>query len=60
MQVLIRLAQGATSREVAHELCISLSTVETHRGHVLSKLNLRNNADLTRFAIRRDLVGVDD
>jgi two-component system invasion response regulator UvrY len=56
MQVLIRLAHGSTTREVAEELCLSISTVETYRSRILEKLNLRNNSDLTRFAIRRGLI----
>jgi DNA-binding NarL/FixJ family response regulator len=59
MQVLLRLARGATTRETADELCLSLSTVETYRSRLLEKLNCRNNSDLTRFAIRRGLIGVD-
>jgi DNA-binding NarL/FixJ family response regulator len=58
MQVLVRLASGQTSREVSEALNLSLSTVETHRSHLLSKLHLRNNSDLTRFAIRRGLIDV--
>ena len=56
LQVLVRLARGAASREVANELSLSLSTVETYRSRILEKLNLRNNSDLTRFAIRRRLI----
>jgi len=59
MQVLIQLAKGATSREVSKALALSLSTVETYRSRVLEKLNLRNNSDLTRFAIRRGLISLD-
>ncbi len=56
MQVLLRLAKGATTREVASELSLSISTVETYRSRILEKLNLRNNSDMTRFAIRRELI----
>jgi DNA-binding NarL/FixJ family response regulator len=56
MQVLLRLARGATTREVSEQLCLSLSTIETYRSHILEKLSLRNNSDLTRFAIRRGLI----
>ncbi|MCP4678964.1 MAG: response regulator transcription factor [Deltaproteobacteria bacterium] len=56
MQVLVQLSRGATSREVAEDLCLSLSTVETYRSRILEKLNLRNNSDITRFAIRRGLI----
>jgi DNA-binding NarL/FixJ family response regulator len=59
MQVLVRLARGATTREVSEALSLSLSTVETYRSRILEKLNLRNNSDLTRFAIRRGLIDVD-
>ena len=59
MQVLVRLAAGQTSREVSEALNLSLSTVETHRSHLLTKLDLRNNSDLTRFAIRRGLIDAE-
>jgi len=59
MQVLLRLARGATTREVSESLSLSVSTVETYRGRILEKLNLRNNSDITRFAIRRGLIDLD-
>lgn len=55
-QVMCYLAGGLTNREIAEELGISVKTVDTHRGHVLKKLHLRNNADITRFAIRNGFV----
>jgi DNA-binding NarL/FixJ family response regulator len=51
-QVMCFLARGMTNREIGEELGISVKTVDTHRGHVLKKLHLRNNSDITRFAIR--------
>lgn len=59
MQVLLRLAKGSTTREVSQSLSLSVSTVETYRSRILEKLNLRNNSDLTRFAIRRGLIDLD-
>jgi len=59
MQVLVRLARGATSREVSEALGLSMSTVETYRARILQKLGLRNNSDITRFAIRRKLVALE-
>ncbi len=59
LQVLLRLARGAATREVSEELHLSMSTIETYRGRVLEKLNLRNNSDITRFAIRRNLIELD-
>ncbi len=59
LQVLIRLARGMTTKEVAAALSLSNSTVETYRSRVLEKLSLRNNSDMTRFAIRRGLIELD-
>jgi two-component system invasion response regulator UvrY len=56
MQVLLQLARGATTREVSEALRLSVSTVETYRSRILDKLKLRNNSDMTRFAIRRGLI----
>ncbi len=55
-QVMGYLAAGMTNREIARLLSISVKTVDTHRGHVLKKLKLRNNSDITRFAIQHGLV----
>ena len=54
--VLCFLAGGMTNREIAQQLGISVKTIDTHRGHVLKKLRLRNNSDITRFAIRHGFV----
>ncbi|MHB8765668.1 MAG: response regulator [Deferrisomatales bacterium] len=58
LQVLRRLALGQTNREIAETLNISVKTVDTYRLRLLKKLNLRNNADLSRFAIKHGLVEV--
>ena len=51
-EVALLLAAGATNREIADQMEISIKTVDTHRGHVLKKLGLRNNVALARHAIR--------
>jgi two-component system, NarL family, invasion response regulator UvrY len=51
-QVMEMLARGMTNREIAEHLTISIKTVDTHRGHVLKKLAVRNNAELTLFAVK--------
>ena len=56
LQVLRRLAMGASNREIASIYGISIKTVDTYRFRILKKLNLRNNAELSRFAIRNHLV----
>jgi DNA-binding NarL/FixJ family response regulator len=58
LQVLRRLAMGATNREIASMYGISIKTVDTYRFRILKKLDLRNNAELSRFAILNHLVEV--
>jgi len=56
MQVLRCLAIGKTNREIAETYHISIKTVDTYRSRLLGKLGLRNNAELSRFAIQHRLV----
>lgn len=56
LQVLRRLALGNTNREIAEAYGISVKTVDTYRSRLLKKLNLRNNAELSRFAIQNHLI----
>ena len=53
------LALGHTNSEVGDRLNISARTVETHRANIMAKLDLKNRADLVRFAIDNDLLGTD-
>jgi DNA-binding NarL/FixJ family response regulator len=55
-QVLRLVALGHTHEEIGAALSIGVKTVDTHRANVLRKLELRNNADLTRHAIRTRLI----
>ena len=56
LQVLRRLAMGHTNREIASAYSISVKTVDTYRLRLLKKLNLRNNAELSLFAIQNKLI----
>ena len=55
-EVLRYIARGYAYKEVAHELGISIKTVETHVSSVLRKLQLSNRHQLTRWATDRRLV----
>ncbi len=55
-QVLQLVAEGLTSAMVADRLNISPSTVDVHRRNIMSKLNLHNVAELTRYAITGELI----
>lgn len=56
IQVLRALALGQTNREIAETYHISVKTVDTYRLRLIKKLNLRNNADISRFAIQHGLI----
>ena len=53
------IAEEHTTREIAQLLDVSPKTVETHRGHLMKKLGIHTPAGLTRYAIRRGIVGLD-
>ncbi len=56
LQVLKRIAQGETNKEIAQAYNLSVKTIDTYRQRILKKLNLRNNADISRFAIQHHLI----
>ncbi|NSW58211.1 MAG: response regulator transcription factor [Armatimonadetes bacterium] len=59
-QVIILVAEGATSAQIGERLFISTRTVETHRANAMRKLCLRNQADVVRWALKRGLIGDED
>ncbi|ADL56067.1 response regulator [Gallionella capsiferriformans] len=56
-QVLRLIGSGKTVSEVAKLLSLSVKTVSTYRSHILDKMNLRNNAELTLYVIQNGLMG---
>jgi two-component system, NarL family, response regulator NreC len=50
------IAEGRTNKEVAELLSISPATVETHRAHILQKLDVHNTAELVLYAVRRGII----
>jgi DNA-binding NarL/FixJ family response regulator len=57
-EVLQLLAEGNTSKEIAASLYIGVKTVETHRSQIMTKLNLRSIAELTKYAVRAGLTSL--
>ncbi|MEP6536825.1 MAG: response regulator transcription factor [Bryobacteraceae bacterium] len=55
-EVLQLLAEGKSNKEVAEVLKISPYTVETHRTHLMQKLNLHNTAEIVLYAVRKKIV----
>ena len=56
-QVLCLLASGKTVTDISQELFLSDKTVSTYRTRILQKMNMKNNAQLIRYAIQHKLVG---
>ncbi|MBN1316465.1 MAG: response regulator transcription factor [Anaerolineales bacterium] len=50
-EVLQMVAEGMNTQEIAHELKVTARTVESHRQHIMDKLNLHSIAELTQFAV---------
>ena len=50
------IAEGHSNKGIAERLGVSPSTVETHRGHILQKLDLHNTAELVLYAVRRGVI----
>jgi len=56
LQTLLKIASGKRLADIAEELMLSPKTVSVYRSRVLEKLKLANNAELTVYAIRNELV----
>src|SRR5580658_8306879 len=55
-QVLCQIASGKTVSQIAQETSLSVKTVSTYRSRVLEKMKMRNNSELTRYALQNGLV----
>jgi len=55
-QVFCKIASGKTVSQIAAEISLSVKTISTYRSRVLEKMNMRNNAEITRYAIQKGLV----
>ncbi|MFT4972260.1 MAG: DNA-binding NarL/FixJ family response regulator [Saprospiraceae bacterium] len=55
-EVLQLIMQEFTTQEIANKLFVSIKTIESHRGSLLSKLNARNTAGLVRIAMEEEIL----
>jgi len=53
------LAEGSTTKRIAGQLRVSVKTVETHRQHIMEKLNIFSIAELTKYAIKEGITSLD-
>lgn len=58
LDVLKLLSEGKSTQEIARELCVSANTVDTHRRHLMEKLDARNVVDLVVIAISKGIIPI--
>jgi len=51
LEVLMMLGKGHNTKSIAHELNLSVKTIETHRAHIKEKLGFTDASEMVRFAI---------
>ncbi|MEH7306260.1 response regulator transcription factor [Neobacillus drentensis] len=56
-EVLTLIAKGYSNKEIAEQLVISVKTVETHKGNLMEKLQMRTRPELVEYAVRKGLLG---
>jgi two-component system response regulator NreC len=55
-EILVLIAEGLTNQQIAEKLVISVKTVQTHRAHIMKKLDLHDRSLLVRYAVRKGLI----
>jgi two-component system invasion response regulator UvrY len=55
-QVMLLIASGKTVTDIADQLCLSVKTISTYRSHIIDKMRLKNNAEITLYAVQNKLV----
>lgn len=58
-EILQMIAEGKSTKKIAHELNVSVKTVETHRAALMERLDIRDIAGLVLYALRHGLITVD-
>lgn len=59
-EILQLIAEGQSTKQIALSLNIGVKTVETHRAQLMYRLQIHNLAGLVRYAIRNDLIHLED
>jgi DNA-binding NarL/FixJ family response regulator len=58
MELLKLVAEGKSNKDIADALFISIRTVESHKNHIMSKLELKNTVELIKFAIKENIINL--
>lgn len=59
-EVLKLIAEGLTNQEIADTLVLSLKTVQTHRAHIMEKLNFHDRTELVKYAIKKGIISIEE
>ena len=55
-QIMCMIAEGKSVTEISDKLFLSKNTISNHRSHILQKLKLKNNAEITHYALKHNLI----
>lgn len=58
IEILKMWGESHSNQEIADKLFISVRTVESHKNHIMQKLNLKNTVDLVKFAIKNNIIEI--
>lgn len=58
IEILKMFAEGFINKEIADRLFISIRTVESHKNHIMQKLNLKTQVELVKYAIKHNLINI--
>ncbi|MBN2480485.1 MAG: response regulator transcription factor [Bacteroidales bacterium] len=58
IEILRLWGSSLTNKEIADKLFLSVRTVETHKNHIMQKLNLKTSVDMIKFAIRNNIIDI--
>ena len=56
VEVLVKVAEGQTNLQIAQSLCISIKTVQSHRAHLMEKLEVHDRVALVKYALQKGLI----
>jgi len=60
LEILRLIVRGKSTREIANGLSLSIKTVETHRAQIMKRLQIHDVAGLVLFAVREQIISLDD
>lgn len=58
IEILKLMGESLSNPEIADRLFISVRTVETHKNHIMQKLNLKNTVDMIKFGIKNNIINI--